>query len=200
MKELYNISNDPQVLKKRMRVRLSGLREMMGAEGRAIADAAIAEKVCAHPAYDQADTVFTYLSVGSEVDTRAIIRDAWAKGKTVAVPRCVPHSNRMEWYRICDFEGLEDGAFGIEEPPADPARQMDVPPVGSDAAAHSVALVPGYTFDREGYRLGYGGGFYDVFLPTFGGASLGLCRHVQFSEEPLPHHEADIPVDHVICD
>lgn len=200
MKELYNISNDPQVLKKRMRVRLSGMREMIGAEGRAAADAAIAAKVCAHPAYEQAETVFTYLSVGSEVDTRAIIRDAWEKGKIVAVPRCVPRTNLMDWYRLEDFEGLENGSFGIEEPPADPSRLMEVPPAGSDAAAYAVALVPGYTFDREGYRLGYGGGFYDVFLPTFGGTSLGLCRQVQFSEDPLPHHDADIPVDHVICD
>ena len=191
-----NISNDPQVLKKRLRAHMSGIREMLGPEGRARADAVIAGKVCAHPAYEQADTVFTYLSVGSEVDTRAIIEDAWGKGKVVAVPRCVPHTNLMEWYRIESFDELEDAPFGLEEPPANPERRVEVPPKGADV--HACALVPGYTFDREGYRLGYGGGFYDVFLPTFGGVSLGLCRQAQFSEDPIPCHEADVPVDFCI--
>ena len=94
--EFYNISEDPQVLKKRMRVRMSGIRKMMGPAARAEADAAIARKVCAHPAYEAAETVFTYLSVGEEVDTREIIRDAWSRGKTVAIPRCVPGTNRMQ--------------------------------------------------------------------------------------------------------
>ena len=194
--EYYNVSNNKDVLKKRMRVRMSFLREQLGPDGRAQADAVIAEKTCAHPAYEAADMVFSYLSVGSEVDTRAIIRDAWSRGKLVAVPRCVPKTNLMEWYRIDDFDGLESGAFGIEEPPADPARLVEVPGPGTDVKA--VALVPGYTFDRRGYRLGYGGGFYDVFLPTFGGTSLGLCRQVQFSEEPIVTGEYDVPVDDCI--
>ena len=196
--ELFNISDDPQVLKKRMRVRMSGIREMLGAEGRATADAAIAAKACAHPAYVQAQFVFSYLSFASEVDTRAIIRDAWNSGKRVAIPRCVPGGNSMEWYEIESFEGLESGAYGIEEPAADPSRLVEVPPPGTELAC--VALVPGLSFDKDGYRLGYGGGYYDVFLPTFGGTSLGLCRSAQFSSEPLPHHEADIPVDFCITD
>ena len=191
-----NVSSDPNVLKKRLRVRMAGIREMLGPEGRAAADANIAAKVIEHPAYVEADMVFAYLSVGSEVDTRAIIRDAWVRGKTVAVPRCVPKTNLMDWYRIEDFEGLESGSFGIEEPPADPERLVDVP--GPETGVKAVALVPGYTFDAQGYRLGYGGGFYDVFLPTFGGTSLGLCRSAQFSPDPIPCHELDIPVDVVV--
>ena len=196
--EFYNISNDPRVLKKRMRVRMSGIREMMGAEGRAKADAAIAQKVLAHPAFQAASTVFTYLSVGHEVDTREIIREAWKAGKTVAIPRCVPGTNLMEWYRIEDFEGLKVASLGVEEPLADPAKRVDVPPKAQDVVTDAVALVPGYTFDRKGYRLGYGGGYYDVFLPTFGGTSLGLCRQAQFSEEPLTPDDHDVPVDECI--
>lgn len=45
-----------------------------------------------------------------------------------------------------------------------------------------VALVPGLAFDREGFRLGYGGGFYDTFLPAFPGASIGLIRACQLVE------------------
>ena len=191
-----NVTGDTSVLKTRMRVRMNGVRQMMGAEGRARADAAIAAKVLENPAYTDADEVFTYLSVGAEVDTRAIIEDAWSRGKTVAVPRCVEGTNLMEWYRIDDFEGLEQGAYGIEEPPADPERLMAVPGPGADVKA--VAIVPGYAFDAQNYRLGYGGGYYDVFLPTFGGVSLGLCRKQQFSEDPLNFDDHDVPVDEVV--
>ncbi|MBQ9001213.1 MAG: 5-formyltetrahydrofolate cyclo-ligase [Eggerthellaceae bacterium] len=174
------------------------LRESLGAEGRVAADAAIAEHVRALPEFEQADAVFTYLSVGAEVDTRRIIRMAWDAGKLVAVPRCVPNSNEMRWHRLESFDGLELGAFGIEEPPDDASTLVEVPAPGSNTRA--VALVPGYSFDKAGYRLGYGGGFYDVFLPRFGGISIGLCRAAQLSPSPLPCDPHDVPVDIVICD
>ncbi len=191
-----NVTSNLTVKKKRMRAQMNGIRQMLGADGRARIDEQIAERVCAHPAYDAADTVFSYLSVGTEVDTRAIIRDAWSRGKTVAIPRCVPGTNLMEWYRIDDFERLETASLGVEEPAADPERLVEVP--GPDSGTNAIALVPGYSFDPAGYRLGYGGGYYDVFLPEFGGVSLGLCRRPQYSEEPLPIDEHDVPVDHVI--
>lgn len=192
------IGNGAQGIDKNaLRAKMRGIRDSLGVDGRARADAIIAEKVCSSRDYLDADAVFTYLSVGAEVDTRAIIRDAWSRGKLVAVPRCVPNTNLMEWYRIDDFEDLERSAFGIDEPPADPARLVPVP-APSDPAPSAVAIVPGYSFDGEGYRLGYGGGFYDVFLPTFGGASIGLCRAVQVSDEPLPRFETDVAVDSVV--
>ena len=193
-----NISGDVNVLKKRMRARMSAIRQMLGEDGRAGIDAKIAEKTCAHEAFQQADYVFTYLSVGTEIDTRRIIRNAWAAGKVVAVPRCVPHTNKMDWYRIDDFEGLEKGSFGIEEPPANPDMLVEVP--GPDSGVAAVAIVPGFSFDPQNFRLGYGGGFYDVFLPQFGGPSIGLCRIAQLSAEPLPHDDHDIPVDYVITE
>lgn len=191
-----SITSDNQVAKKRMRVRMNAIRQMLGPEGRARIDGRIAEKVCKDEAYLDADVVYTYLSVGDEVDTRAIIRDAWSKGKVVAVPRCVEGTNKMDWYRIDDFDGLESGAYGIEEPKVDPDKLMEVP--GPDSGVRAVALVPGYSFDLNGFRLGYGGGYYDVFLPAFGGPSLGLCRREQLSEDPIPTDEHDIPVSKVI--
>lgn len=62
--------------------------------------------------------------------------------------------------------------MGIEEPAARGERRVD--PACLDE--RSVALVPGLAFDEMGYRLGYGGGFYDTFLGRFRGVSIGLCR------------------------
>lgn len=182
--------------KREFRARMRELRESLDREIRVHADASIAERVTSHPAYLHADAVFTYLSVGAEVDTRAIIRDAWSRGKTVAIPRVVPGARIMEWYAIDSFENLETSAFGVEEPAADPAQRISVP---SGEGASAVALVPGLAFDAAGYRIGYGGGFYDAFLPTFGGVSLGLCREAQLSDVPVPRDAHDVPVDEVVC-
>lgn len=181
--------------KRALRKRMKALRESMGPDARGAADARIAERVCANPAYASAQSVFTYLSVGDEVDTRAIIQDAWSRGKLVAIPRVVPGTRNMEWYAIDSFDGMEKSKLGVEEPVADAARLVPVP---AEPGSASVALVPGFTFDAQGYRLGYGGGFYDTFLPTFGGVSLGLCREAQYDSEPIPRDEHDCAVDEVV--
>ncbi|MDO4537330.1 MAG: 5-formyltetrahydrofolate cyclo-ligase [Coriobacteriales bacterium] len=161
-----------------LRKRYRALRASLGAEERAQADAFVAMRIQALPAWEKASVVCTYLSVGEEVDTRALIHAAWEAGKLVALPRCVPHSRRMRWYRVLSLEGLERSPFGIEEPPELAANEID--PL---ACTHVLALVPGLVFDRRGHRLGYGGGFYDGFLARFEGPSVGLAREAQLVDD-----------------
>ena len=182
--------------KKALRKTLKQQRSDLGADARARIDSAIAEHCVALPEFQAADTVFSYLSVGDEVDTRAIIRAAWAAGKRVAVPRCVAGTRLMDWYAIDSFEGLETSSFGIEEPVADPTRALDPATAGKRA----LAIVPGLAFNAEGFRIGYGGGFYDVFLSTFSGASIGLCRTPFFNTVDVPRDAHDLPVDIVVTD
>lgn len=163
------------------------LRTSLGQAERDRIDAGIASQVLASSEYQQAKVVLPYLSFGAEVDTRAIIRDAWASGKTVALPRCIP-GRRMAWHVVKSFEGLVHSTFGVDEPADDPTTQID--PNRPDA----VALVPGLTFDTRGFRMGYGGGFYDTFLVNFPGVSLGLCRECQLSEAVPFLDKHDLPV------
>ena len=206
--------------KNELRKRLRAERKALDPDYRMRVDAEIARKTCEQPVYREADAVFAYFSIGSEVDTRMIIRDALEQGKLVAIPRVVPGTRTMEWYRIDDFEGLEKSSFGVLEPVANPARLVTPPRVDEDAAAatdtgatvaaaetsasargmRAIALVPGLAFDAQGFRLGYGAGFYDVFLSTFAGASIGLCRKRFLSPRPLPCDDFDLPVDMVITD
>lgn len=170
------------------------LRAKLSEGERRAADAAIAGRMAALPEFAEADGVFTYLSFGDEVDTRELIERAWSLGKTVALPRVVPGTRQMRWYAVDSLDCLERSSFGVEEPPADPAREV------TPRDFHTpVALVPGLAFDREGYRLGYGGGFYDTFLPTFPGTSMGLCRAAQLADH-LPHEDYDMPVDEVVTE
>ena len=182
-------------VKNARRRELKAARAALPPEQRAEMDHQIATRVVALPEYDSADVILPYLSFGAEVDTREIIRDAWAKGKTVALPRCVEGTRLMRWYIVDSFEGLVVSSFGVEEPPADPSHEIDPAQI-----AHALVIVPGMEFDEAGYRLGYGGGFYDVFLSTFTGTSVGLCRSPFFSTGPLQHDEHDLPVDVVVTD
>ncbi len=155
-----------------LRARLRAAREALPAAERAQADAAIAARARALPELAGADLVLAYLSFGAEVDTRALIAWAWDAGKRVALPCCVPGTRALDWYITDSFEGLVRCRFGMDEPAPDSARALDP----SQAGPRAVALVPGLAFDRRGFRIGYGGGFYDRFLAAFPGVSVGLCR------------------------
>lgn len=168
--------------KRELRRRLRQARRDLGAERRSAIDARLAAAVQGLPEWQEADLVLTYLSVGDEVDTRELIRAAWAVGKSVAIPRVVPRTRRMDWYVTCDLSHVALSPFKVEEPPAEPERFLDVSAVQA-RGGRLLALVPALAFDLKGFRIGYGGGFYDTFLESFGGVSVGLCREAQMSDD-----------------
>lgn len=182
--------------KQGLRRRLRALREALGADVRTRADANIQRRVCESQEFGACELLLTYLDVGTEVRTRDVIRAAWAANKTVALPWCVPGSRRMRWFCVSDLNELVRGAFGTWEPV--PHAKTEVDPA---SCARSLALVPGLAFDVRGYRLGYGGGFYDTFLCDFAGVSMGLCRDEQLCDDLFaagavePH---DLPADVVV--
>ncbi len=158
-------------LKRELRARMKTARASLSARERERADAAIRERLLSLDAWRGARTVYSYLSFGFEVDTTGVVEAAWAEGKVVALPRCVPGERRLEWFRVESLDGLVRSPLGMLEPSRDEALMI---PSAGDAS--SLAIVPGLAFDREGHRLGYGGGYYDVFLAGFRGSSVGLCR------------------------
>ena len=183
--------------KAQLRTELRALRKSLSPEERMRMDSALCEKVCALPSYREATMVFAYLAFGEEVETRGIIEQAWSDGKEVALPRCTG-PREMRWFRIADFNDFEKSPLGVEEPRIDERNEVyprDHP--------QSIAIVPGLTFDDSGYRLGYGGGFYDTFLEGYPGTSVGICRSAQRRDNlvDLGVIEAwDKPVDIVVFD
>ena len=186
--------------KDELRKQLKAQRAALDPAMRAEVDKRIAAHLLALDAWREASTVLTYLSFGSEVDTRTIIEHAWDAGKTVALPRCVPNTRLMSWHRVTSFDALCRSSLGVEEPADDPATLID--PAACDPT-RTIALVPGLTFDAHGFRLGYGGGFYDTFLASFTGTSIGLCRATQLTSDLRAAgmlEEHDLPVDLVMSD
>lgn len=186
--------------KKRLREEHKRQRENLPLAERARMDARISEKAGACRVFRDAEVVLTYLSFGVEADTRGLIELALREGKTVAVPRCVPGARLMTWHRFAFESELEDARFGGEEPVFSEETLVD--PLDR-RGGRAVALVPGLAFDLQGYRLGYGGGYYDRFLAEFPGVSIGLCRSAFLWEDlraagVVSAH--DLPVDIVITD
>ena len=140
--------------------------------------------------YANARTVLTYISTADEIDTAPLIDHAWRAGKRVAVPYCIPGTRQMQFYVIRSRDDLKPGAYGILEP--DPAACKAL----SDFS-ESLCIVPAFAFDRDGYRLGYGGGYYDRFLAAYPGHSVGLC-YAQNLCAQLPRDRYDQPVDTVV--
>jgi len=134
--------------------------------------------------FKSAKIVGTYFATGSEVSTDLLISEAKRLDKIIALPRT--EGNAINFYEISSTTELAAGRFEIMEPPPTyPARRIDL------------LVAPGIAFDKKGYRLGYGKGYYDRFLsekkPEF---TVGLAYNFQLLDS-LPHNLHDKKVDAV---
>lgn len=181
--------------KREWRRRILEEREALPAERVKAGSFAIARKLWNLAAYQRAGSLMTYVAFKKEVQTEAIIREALSQGKKVAVPLCSRPERQLIASRLLDFPGdLAPGTWGIPEPKPETLRPLD--PCSLD-----LVLVPGVAFDRQGYRLGYGGGYYDRFLKRLapGCVCVGLAFSLQVVDV-LPREDHDRPVDLVITE
>ena len=140
-----------------------------------------------------ASVLLFYAPKGDEVDVIPAVRRALSDGKRVAFPRCIPGTHDMEYHFVEDLSQLEKGAYGIMEPSAEL-------PVYDRASTESAAcVVPALVYDREGYRLGYGKGYYDRYLGSFTGAKVGLI-YSDFVVDKLPRGRFDLAVDFIVSE
>lgn len=140
--------------------------------------------------YREAGTVFCYVGMAGEINTRPILSRILADGKCLGVPRCIGRGV-MEVREITDLSQLHPGKYGILEPEKE--RPL-VPPAQID-----LAFVPCLSCSRDGVRLGYGGGYYDRYLAQTACAKIALCRE-KMIEERLPAQQWDIRMDGVLTE
>lgn len=160
---------DVRQYKKDLRARFRRVRDEMPPEKKAEKDAKILERLINLPEYKNCDTLLCYVSTPSEIDTRRLIEISLASGKNVAVPRCVDDSRDMDFYIITSLQELAPRTFGVLEPPDNADRMLR-------DFSKCLCILPGIVFDMNGYRLGYGGGYYDRFLSSkYSGETAGIC-------------------------
>ncbi|NTV53342.1 MAG: 5-formyltetrahydrofolate cyclo-ligase [Candidatus Firestonebacteria bacterium] len=172
------------------RKQLLTARKNFPSEQRLAADREITRLLLALPEWQAARTVGCYLSLPDEVTTRAFFQAGLAGGKIMAAPVITRPTEPMHFYQLTSDQNLIPGPLGILQPPADRL----VPPQAFD-----LFIVPGVGFDLQGYRLGYGGGFYDRYLTDFSALTLGLAYAFQVVER-FPTASHDCPVQMMISE
>ncbi len=145
------------------------------------------------PEFKSARTVMFFVSFGSEIDTLPMIRRALAEGKRVAAPAAEPSRRQLCPREVGDTSAdLAPGAHNIREP------KSRCRPVGLDEI--DLVIVPAAVWSADGYRIGYGGGYYDRFLarvPHAGWIGLGFETQVVDS---VPHGPHDLPVHALVTE
>ncbi len=155
------------------------------------ADEAICRRVLQSEPYQKANTVFCYVGTEREIDTMALLRAALRDGKRLAVPLCLPEKGRMEARQIAGLGDLVSGRYGILAP------RLDCPVVAPEEL--ELVIVPCCTGNARGQRLGYGGGYYDRYLPETRCPAMLLCRH-QLEREDIPTEEHDVQLDYFVTE
>ena len=139
------------------------------------------------------DEVLCYVSSDIEVDTRYFLGVLFDnKKKKVFVPKCVKGTNIMHFYPIKSFKDLEPGSFSIDEP------KEGIPPQ-EEFSENSCCIVPALSFDKHGYRVGFGKGFYDRFLEDFIGKKIGVCYDACIVNR-IEYDEHDIKADIIVTE
>ena len=164
------------------------LQEMkaLSQEQKRAMDRALTERFLHHPFYQEAKNIATYLSFPHEFQTQELIEQALKDGKKVLIPKTYP-KGRMEFV-VYHPQQLVKTSFGLLEPQGD----LEVVEPSQIDLIH----VPGLTFTREGYRIGYGGGYYDRYLENFAGQTMSTIYPCQIQTFNPDSH--DIPVQEVL--
>jgi 5-formyltetrahydrofolate cyclo-ligase len=177
--------------KRRIRREVLARRDTLPLPAREAAAEAAAERFLALPEVAGAATVLAFWSFGSELPTSPLLARLEHRGVSVALPRIV--EGELEARSWLPGDPMTTASFGAREPSAG----RPIPPETIDVVA-----TPAVAFDRQGRRVGYGGGFYDRFLPRTRPDALraGLGYHLQLVDTSLPAGHFDRRVDAVVTD
>lgn len=181
--------------KKNLRIKYKAIRRKMEPEFKTVCDNRIRGQILALPEYKACRGLLCFVSTSIEVDTRKLIQQALFDNKTVAVPYCVEGTKKMRFYCINSIQELEPRTFGVLEPNPDTARRFT-------DFTDSLCILPGLAFDSFGYRLGYGGGYYDRFLSKIyqeSGITVGVC-YSSCIQPGLPHGRYDMPCNVLVTE
>ncbi len=183
-------------MEKKKRIRKEILAKRRGLSEEAVREKSreIKRNLLELPEFKRAKTIMFYVALDEEVRTEEIIKESLLMGKRVAVPLSIVEKRDLAPALLTDYGDLVPGTYGIPEPRE--GQRCILSP-----GELSLIIVPGVAFDRQGNRLGFGGGFYDNFLGKVPAdiPRLALAFELQMLEE-LPCGERDVPVDGVVTE
>ncbi|RKU24135.1 5-formyltetrahydrofolate cyclo-ligase [Candidatus Poribacteria bacterium] len=179
--------------RERVRAEVLRQRDELAPELRAVSSQQIADAVASWIKNEGFDTIMLYFSMRSEVETDGLLERLLHTGKQICAPVVDTDQHRLIPRRIQESKtALVRHRYGMLEPnltcPFMPITELQL------------IIVPGIAFDRKGYRLGYGKGFYDRFLAECAHAiPIGLAYQIQVVEDTFPQ-VWDVPVKHIFTE
>lgn len=184
--------NDLRPLKTELRNKAKDFRRGLSEQAKEELRKKISRNFLSLPEYQKSETVLCYVSTDIEIDTFEIMKTVLADNKKLAVPRCVDGTRLMDFYYINSFDDLMPGAFGVLEPSPDKCQKLE-------DLSNGLCVVPALLFDKSGFRLGYGKGYYDRYLSKFSGTTVGLayCKGIK---NQLPHGKYDRKTDIIVTE
>lgn len=178
--------------KSRCRSRLRHLIRRIARDRRRKKSREIVRRLVRTPEFRHSERILVYVSLPDEVSTRDLIRKTLALGKRVFVPKIAPRRRTIGIFEIKrPRRDLKPGSFGILEPAASPSKR-------GRAGDLDLVIAPALGFDRRGWRLGRGGGYFDRFLKRAKRAKkIGIAFREQILPS-IPHARHDVRMDRVI--
>lgn len=186
------------ISKEKIRRRALETRNSLTEQWRIETSRIIVDRLLASEWYQRAELLLSYCSIRSEVETGELNARILLDGKLLFLPRTDAEKKTMCFYKTEDLDKLQKGNFGVPEPRG---REMAEQRMESGAFSREQMLMvmPGVAFDEKGYRLGYGGGFYDRYLQRYG--TMLTCVMIAFAEQEtqiIPVEPCDVKPEHII--
>ena len=159
---------------------LTQMKKLSGKEKK-LADNWLTQRLLSSAAYQKAQVIATYLSMPHEVSTAAFIKQAQLDSKRVLVPKTYGQGRMI--FVDYDESCLQKSSFGLMEPISEEAVEK---------TEIDLIHVPGVVFNSQGFRIGYGGGYYDRYLADYEGASISTIYAVQQAEFTPAQHDVAV--------
>ncbi|MHB1278710.1 MAG: 5-formyltetrahydrofolate cyclo-ligase [Bacteroidia bacterium] len=174
--------------KKELRQKMRAQRDALDKEWKKAYDTRMNEYLIGLAKAKNAQSIHTYLPIGSEINIQPAI-DHWLnEGLVLICPKALP-ARKLTHHQLLSMHKLEKGYFGTKHPDGPALEEMHV----------DLILVPGLAFDRANNRLGYGSGYYDAFLRNEKAAyTAGLAYPFQYIDQ-VPVTEWDTVLKEIIC-
>ena len=176
--------------KKKLRQQYEEIRASLSIQERDMSEHKIMEHVISSEVYHSSDLICSFVSFGSEVSTKRLNDKILGSGKTLCLPR-IMGARKMEMIEVNSHTTYVMNKYGINEPIGQPIQLTH--------EFNALCIVPLLAYDSFGHRLGYGGGFYDVFLGEYLKIlTLGIAFSNQYSDTELPYEEHDAMLKMII--
>lgn len=170
-------------------------RKVLGPVKRAELDEKLCKVILGSATYRYADTILMYYGKYEEVNINRVAWEAIAAGKKVAFPKTNPDDKSMVFYFVNGEDDFVMGNYGILEPKPDLPRFE----VTGELQQNVICIIPAVVYDKKGFRIGYGGGYYDRYLSSFKGTKVGVAYYDHIVGT-VPHGRFDLAVDVLISE